>query len=573
MNQPDNGTRRMMYFLLVAVAVVVGVLWASGLSYVDDDCFVSFRYAKNLINGLGLVYNAEERVEGYTNFLWTMLIAVGMKLGIDPIRCTTTAGIIFFALMLLLYGYLSWKFKESGGRQLHWIPLTTLALCLHRDMAAHATSGMETSMFTFLISVTYCLLLTRTKRGGIMAAGFVFVLAMMTRPDGIVFLFGAGLYLILTRKRAVWPVVWLLLPSVILFLPYWLWRYHYFGFFFPNTFYAKSVDLTYFSQGFAYAWLYLATYPILIIILPLGVVVWWGFSGQTEGNRFLSAWHVIRGEGFSPHPVLLGALYILLYTFFIIRMGGDFMFARFFIPITPVIYFIIEQLLYRRSRGMATIAIAAVILLATYFRIDHYRDNVFVGYIADEKKYFTQVEPLEESQKEAALLKKHFDGLPVRVAFYAGQLRLIYYLDPVFAVESSSGLTDTAIAHEQITERERPGHEKHPTLEYLIRRRVHFYIGPTEPIPPGQVVLNAISFDSLRARIITYDNRIMSVLERDTAVSFIHLPVYLDDYIAKLPSTSRQKAAYDYAFLKNFYFDVNSDTARENAFLRYHRQE
>ncbi len=575
MNQPDNGMKRILFFLLVAVALITGLIWASRLSYVDDDCFVSFRYAKNLVNGLGLVYNAEERVEGYTNFLWTILIALGMKLGIDPIRFTTTAGIIFFAGTLLIYGYLSWKFRGSGRAQKFWIPLTALALCLHRDMNAHATSGMETSMFTFLISATYCLLLTRTSGGGLLTAGILFVLAMMTRPDGIVFLFGAFLYLLFTRRKFLAPMVWLALPSVILFLPYWLWRYHYFGFFFPNTFYAKSVDLAYYSQGFAYAWLYLTTYPVFVIVIPLGVAVFWELSRRAGGVNGMihTTWREIRIDPARPHPVLLGTLYILLYTVFIIRIGGDFMFARFFIPITPVLYFTIEQLLLRRLAGFAAPGVAVLILLATYFRIDHYRDDIFVGYIADEKKYFTVVEPLEESQKEAAILKECFHGLPVRVAFYAGQLRLIYYLDPVFAVESSSGLTDTAIAHEQITVRERPGHEKHPTLDYLIKRRVHFYLGPTDPIPPGEVVLNAISFDSLRARIITYDNRIMSVLERDSSVAFIHLPSYLDDYIKKLPSSSRQKAAYDYAFLKSFYFDVNSDTARENSILRYLRQE
>ena len=49
-----------------------------------DDAYISFRYARNLADGLGLVYNAGERIEGYTNFLWTVLLAGGIELGIDP---------------------------------------------------------------------------------------------------------------------------------------------------------------------------------------------------------------------------------------------------------------------------------------------------------------------------------------------------------------------------------------------------------------------------------------------------------------------------------------------------------
>src|SRR5262245_14911733 len=39
-----------------------------------DDAFISFRYARNLANGNGLVFNPGERVEGYTNFLWTVVL-------------------------------------------------------------------------------------------------------------------------------------------------------------------------------------------------------------------------------------------------------------------------------------------------------------------------------------------------------------------------------------------------------------------------------------------------------------------------------------------------------------------
>ena len=49
-----------------------------------DDAYISYRYARNLARGLGLVYNEGERIEGYTNFLWTVLLGAGIKLGLDP---------------------------------------------------------------------------------------------------------------------------------------------------------------------------------------------------------------------------------------------------------------------------------------------------------------------------------------------------------------------------------------------------------------------------------------------------------------------------------------------------------
>src|SRR5574341_680160 len=39
-----------------------------------DDAYISFRYAQNAIRGYGLVFNPGERVEGFTNFLWTAMM-------------------------------------------------------------------------------------------------------------------------------------------------------------------------------------------------------------------------------------------------------------------------------------------------------------------------------------------------------------------------------------------------------------------------------------------------------------------------------------------------------------------
>lgn len=40
-----------------------------------DDAYISFQYARQFFSGNGLVFNVGERVEGYTNFLWIVLIA------------------------------------------------------------------------------------------------------------------------------------------------------------------------------------------------------------------------------------------------------------------------------------------------------------------------------------------------------------------------------------------------------------------------------------------------------------------------------------------------------------------
>src|SRR4029434_7187421 len=63
-----------------------------------DDAFITFRYAANLVAGHGLVFNPGERVEGYSNFLWTILIAAGLRLGIDPVGASKALGAGFAVL-------------------------------------------------------------------------------------------------------------------------------------------------------------------------------------------------------------------------------------------------------------------------------------------------------------------------------------------------------------------------------------------------------------------------------------------------------------------------------------------
>ena len=62
-----------MFFGLLVCALVLAITYGV---CTQDDAFISFRYAENLANGQGLVFNPGERVEGYSNPLWTVLFAV-----------------------------------------------------------------------------------------------------------------------------------------------------------------------------------------------------------------------------------------------------------------------------------------------------------------------------------------------------------------------------------------------------------------------------------------------------------------------------------------------------------------
>jgi hypothetical protein len=74
--------------VIAAACVLGGLVWLFVRAFyysgwMDDDAYISFRYARNWTDGLGLVFNPGERVEGYTNFLWTVLLGSLHRMGAD----------------------------------------------------------------------------------------------------------------------------------------------------------------------------------------------------------------------------------------------------------------------------------------------------------------------------------------------------------------------------------------------------------------------------------------------------------------------------------------------------------
>src|SRR6267154_221619 len=93
------------------IACLALLAWSG--RFIQDDAFISFRYADNLVRGIGLVWNQGERVEGYTNFLWTLLMSGGICLGMDPVLFSQVLGIICFVLTLFFTYKLSRKIFGS----------------------------------------------------------------------------------------------------------------------------------------------------------------------------------------------------------------------------------------------------------------------------------------------------------------------------------------------------------------------------------------------------------------------------------------------------------------------------
>ena len=68
--------------LLYLVLKTSNEIGGSRYFVLPDDGMISMRFARNLASGLGLVWNKGERVQGFTNPAWTLIMALVHWVGV-----------------------------------------------------------------------------------------------------------------------------------------------------------------------------------------------------------------------------------------------------------------------------------------------------------------------------------------------------------------------------------------------------------------------------------------------------------------------------------------------------------
>ena len=74
------------FVAFVAVAALMLLHAHRYVAFLSDDALISLRYARRFVEGYGLSWTGHERVEGYTDFGWILLVSAGRRLGFDEIR-------------------------------------------------------------------------------------------------------------------------------------------------------------------------------------------------------------------------------------------------------------------------------------------------------------------------------------------------------------------------------------------------------------------------------------------------------------------------------------------------------
>lgn len=307
------------------------------LNITQDDAYISYRYVANFLNGDGLVYNIGERVEGITNFAWTILLIFFGTVGVDYIWLSKFLGFLMGCWTIVVTYLLAQKIFGEDNRL--FSAAATFLVGMNQSLAHWSPAGLETAAFALLAVLSLYFYLTRNWM-----LIFTLILAVGVRPEGAVL---TGILILIEAIEEKKLPRFTLISAAVAFVMSWPFvgfKLAYYGSILPNPFYAKtSFDIDQLSNGAEYVSRFMKHYGFygLGLIVPL-----FFFSKLSRAARAL--W-----------------LYLLIYVAYILVIGGDVLKVhRFFLPLFGANAILVVLALWYPIRALKSFQRSVVLALA-----------------------------------------------------------------------------------------------------------------------------------------------------------------------------------------------------------------
>jgi arabinofuranosyltransferase len=462
MSDPYRQTK-IIPILAAIFLLTIFIFLAVSNSFLCDDAFITFRFSRHLTNGIGPVYNIGERVEGYTNFFWMLLMAIVIKLGGSPQLWSRIFSACFSCGTLILFMRHIYR-NNSGGRVIGFI--FALFLVLSAPFISWSSGGLETAAFAFFLfaaTLLYIAAVNREEGRFFVISSFLFSIAALTRPEGV-FAFGLAvgylLLLLIFKKNSRWQFAEFSLPFTILYGLYFVWRFSYYGKLFPNTFYIKEPSSLLIPLGIQYYQRFLIGCPVwLPLLLAVYLAIRSRFRGLSHGDYFM-------------------VILCLLFSSYIIYVGGDFMdHWRFIMPLLAPFYLLIYhlgrgQIPFRPNKFEIAVALVILIIFAAINlgSISRSRD-ISYDYNVDSmgalRNYVTQWTSVGKLLSE---IGQPGDTIAITAA------GIIPYYTDMYAIDMYGLEAADLSKYNSLREFTRPGHRMTISLKYLYDNKPHFMI-------------------------------------------------------------------------------------------------
>ena len=293
--------------IIIPVLILLTLIIILFPKWIVDDSFINFRYAKNFLEGKGLVYNKGIRVEGYTSLLQISLLIISP---FDYIYTAHLLGIISFFLSL----FFLYKLLINKTLVLFYVFAPILYV--------HIFSGLETVMFTFFLILNMYLFKNNSK--------FLIItlsLLSLCRPEGILLSLLIIIYAKETRLKY--------LAFLIFFIGVRFW---YYGDILPNSFYVKSV-----SKGIWHNFINLFLFSVYYLLLPFALTIFAKTKLKVNKNILNVS-------------LIFSAVCIIFYMHSYLEMNYSY---RFFIHFYPLAIIAIDQF-YNEHSSKIVVAIISI---------------------------------------------------------------------------------------------------------------------------------------------------------------------------------------------------------------------
>jgi len=464
-------------YFFILICIVIFLYLCNQSNFVQDDTYITLRYVENFLDGKGLVFNQGENVEGYTSFLWVMILSGIALTGINLVLASQMLSLTFGIAVILLTYFVSDKLvllkAERSKNYFNLIPVYLLALT---GAASYwSVSGMETSLFSFLVLLGVYFFIGSENNNAInIKFSITFLLASLTRPEGM-FVFALIIFYKFISSKGVWKAI--LIELAILLIPlslYLSFRLFYYGYPFPNTFYAKTgFTEFYLTRGLNYFWDFAKSYTLYGSFLLLPVFLWKARSIRETQMLFY--------------------FLCIVYISGIIIIGGDVLpMHRFFLPIIPLIYILVAKSLQYLNSIYAkdnlikkNLFIVIIFFIISAGIIIHKNEKTKLNLV-----YRTEIGLVTKMKVYAEWLKEQQEKRSSRLTAAASTIGAVGYFSQAKIIDLL-GLTDEFIAHNPkeltgLTEAApSTWRENHYNADYVLDQMPDYIIFPAGAKPSG----------------------------------------------------------------------------------------
>jgi arabinofuranosyltransferase len=423
----------------------VGVLLVQSIDYINfsiDDVFITLRVAQNAANGVGLVYNPGEYVEGFSNMLFTLLLAavatiVGTSYEQPFTLLWIAKGLSYLSGLLAVY--VTYVVVRRRTNSTYYAVLAVLTVVGTGHFVLWMCGGLEGTFYALQLMLIVLVVEQYRSTGEpkwLTILAMVLVAMSITRPEPVIHSLAVlGVLWVSVRPPARREVITrAVVPFLLLFTGFLVWRYAMYGDLLPNTYYAKTGGgITSYFWGGKYlleGMIYVAG-PLLIAI-PFAIARKW------EADM----------------TVRIATMVLLSTAIFVLYSGSDWMAGyRFVMPLLPIMAWLgIEGVHHlidgnRPKRWISSVGLHTGIVLLVIGMALAARQSIKAS-IQTMIPGFTAITGHSVAWHEeiGRWLRTYAEG---KGSIATGEAGIIAYLNPELRLVDLYGLLDKTIAHKK----------------------------------------------------------------------------------------------------------------------------